>query len=86
MSTITLELEDDLVALLRQLKEPVQESVKDVLVMELYRRGAISGGRGTELLGMTRLEFIQHAGRLGIPYFNFSDEELAAEIAASRQL
>ena len=46
---------------------------------------AISGGRASELLGMERLEFIQYADRLGIPYFDFTDEELAAEIAASRR-
>jgi predicted HTH domain antitoxin len=49
-------------------------------VLELYRRGTISSGKAAELLGMERFDFIKHASRLGIPFFDMTDEEWAAEM------
>ena len=52
--------------------------------MELYRLGKISSGRGAELLGLSRLDFIQHASELGIPYLRVSDSDLDREIEQGR--
>jgi hypothetical protein len=43
MRTETLELNEELAALLRQMNQSVQPSATELMVMELYRRGAISG-------------------------------------------
>ena len=86
MSTITLELEDILIKLLKQLDQPVERAAKELIVLELYRRALLSTGKAAEILGMPLLDFIQHSGRLGIPYFRLSDDELEAEIRASRNL
>jgi hypothetical protein len=52
-----------------------------MIVLELYRRGSISGGKAAALLGLGRVEFLRHAGRLVIPQFQMSDEEWDAERA-----
>ena len=67
MSTISIHLEEDLVALLHQSNQPVERTAREC-VLELYRRGTISSGKAAHLLGMSRVEFIQYASRLGIPY------------------
>jgi len=54
--------------------------------VQLYRRGAISSGKAAELLGTSRLAFIQHASGLGIPYLEMTEDEWAAEKAASESL
>jgi predicted HTH domain antitoxin len=75
-----LELDEDLVALLRGLDQPVQEAARELIVLELYRRGSISSGKAAELLSMSRLAFIQYSGRLGIPIFSMTDDEWAEEV------
>lgn len=86
MSTIQLHLEDELVRLLSETDRPLDRTVREMLVLELYRRGTLSSGKAAEFLGMKRIEFIQHASRLGIPYFDLTEEEWESERAASRTL
>ena len=86
MNTVKINLEEDLVALLRQLNQPVQKTAHELIVLELYRRGTISSGKAAELLGMTRWEFIAHASHLGIPYFAMTEDEWEAEHKRSETL
>ena len=79
MAELKLDLPPDLLELLESLGDP-QQTIKECVVLELYRRGEISSGKAAELLGMSRLEFIQYSGRLGIPFFRYSPEELEAEL------
>jgi predicted HTH domain antitoxin len=76
----SVELEDDVVALLHGLNQPVQRAARELIVLELYRRGTISSGKAAELLSMSRVTFIQYAGRLGIPFFSTTDEEWDGEL------
>lgn len=86
MTTLHVELDDELVALLRSADQTADRAAREMIVLELYRRGAISSGKAAEVLGMSRLDFIQSAGRLGIPHFAASDNDLANEVEASRKL
>jgi predicted HTH domain antitoxin len=81
MSTTRIELDDDLATLLHQTNQPVQDAAREMIVLELYRRGTISSGKAAELLGMPRLGFIQHASRLGIPHIDMTSDEWEAEKA-----
>jgi predicted HTH domain antitoxin len=82
----TISLKGDLVALMREVDEPVDHVAQEMIVLELYRRRIISGGRAAELLGMSKGSFIEFAGKLGIPFLNLSSEELDHELQASRNL
>jgi hypothetical protein len=42
--------------------------------------------KGSQLLSLTRYEFIQRASELGIPYFRFTEQELKDEIHQSEPL
>jgi predicted HTH domain antitoxin len=86
MSTLSIDLEDDVVALLRQSNQPVERVARELIVLELYRRGAISSGKTAPLLGMSRMEFIQYAARLGIPYFTMTEDEWKNERTQSQRL
>ena len=57
MSTVRIDLEEGLAALLHEANRPIQESAREMIVLELYRRGTISSGKAAELLAMPRLEF-----------------------------
>jgi hypothetical protein len=68
MPKTLLELEPELTNVLRPLSDqPLGDFVKELAILELYRRRVISGGKAAELLGMERFEFIAYASRLGIP-------------------
>jgi predicted HTH domain antitoxin len=86
MSSVMIEIEEPLAALLHQTNQPVQQAGREMIVLELYRRGTISSGRAAELLGMDRIDFIQHASRLGIPYFSLTKDEWEAEMASLESL
>ena len=84
--TITVELDRELWELFRPFYQHPQEAMKEVAVLELYRRREISSGKAAELLGMERFEFIRYASRLGIPYFDMDEVELADEIRQAKKL
>lgn len=79
MSTINLELEDELVAFLSSSNQPIERAVRELMVLELYRRGVISSGKAAELLKMAREQFIGYASQLGIPFFDMTEDEWRAE-------
>ncbi|MBN2149641.1 MAG: UPF0175 family protein [Anaerolineales bacterium] len=82
-STISVKLERELWNLFRPYYQRPDEAVKEIAVMELYRRREISSGKAAELLGMERFEFIRYASRLGIPFFDMDEAELTEEIQRS---
>ena len=86
MSTISIDLEEDVVALLRQSNQPVERAARELIVLELYRRGAISSGKAAQLLSMSRVEFTQYASRLGIPYYTMTEDEWKNERTRSQGL
>jgi len=86
MSSIQIEIDEALAALLHQTNQPVQSAAREMIVLELYRRGAISSGKAADLLATSRLAFIQHASKLGIPYLEMAEDEWATERAASESL
>ena len=79
-TTITVQLERELWELFRPFYQHPEQAVKEIAVLELYRRREIASGKAAELLGMERFEFIRYAARLGIPYFDLDETELAGEI------
>ena len=79
MSTIQLELEDELTFVLESSHRPIQQTVRELVVLESYRRRALSSGRAAELLGMPRAEFIRHSSEQGIPFFDMSADDWEAE-------
>jgi hypothetical protein len=83
MSSVKIEIEEPLAGILHRTNQPVVVAGREMIVLELYRRGTISSGKAAEILGMSRIEFIKHASRLGIPYIDMTEDEWAAEKAAS---
>jgi predicted HTH domain antitoxin len=86
MSSLHLDLEEELIAVLRQFNQPVERSAKELIVLELCRQGKISGGKAAELLEMPRQAFVDYASRSGVPYFSMADEEWDAERRQSERL
>jgi predicted HTH domain antitoxin len=86
MKAARVELDQDLVDLLEELQRPAKEAARELIVLELYRQGVVSSGRGAQLLGMEREEFIRYTSKRGIPYFQLEGEELQRELDAIKKL
>jgi predicted HTH domain antitoxin len=79
-ATITVTMERQLWELVRPFYQHPDDAVREITVLELYRRREISSGKAAELLGMARFEFIRHASRMGIPFIDMDEIELADEV------
>jgi len=64
----------------------LEPRVRELIALELFREGRISSGKGAELLGISKREFIQLLAQHQIPYFTESPEELTAEVETVEQL
>jgi predicted HTH domain antitoxin len=83
---MTLQIEDDLSALLRTGEQTEEAAARELIVLELYRQHRISSGKAAELLGANKTDFIHRASSLGIPYLDLTDDELRQEIEAAQSL
>ncbi|MGH2558912.1 MAG: UPF0175 family protein [Thermomicrobiales bacterium] len=79
-----IQLDDDLVEVIQADDESIDRTARELIVLELYRRGSMSSGKAAQLLGMSRVEFIRYSGQLGIPYFDTTDDEWEAELRTIR--
>ncbi len=85
VDTMVLEvtLSKDLFSRLGFSKGEAEEAIKEFAVLGLYLEHKISAGKAAELLGIRKRGFIRLLARKGIPYFDYSDEELDQEFRAS---
>jgi len=83
---MTLQIEDDLTRILQAAHESPEQAARELVVLELFRQHRISGGRAAELLKESREQFIHRAADAGIPYFDFTPDELKEEIDSAKQL
>ena len=82
---LTLDLPEDVVALLGAPDEAAAQA-KELLVVELLRRGRIGQSRAAEVLGTTRWGILELMGRYDIPQGPETAEELERELEQVRQL
>ena len=86
MGATNLDLDEGIVSAIEELHRPIEQAARELIVMELFRLATISSGRGAELLGMRRIDFIQRASYLGIPFLRVTEEELENEIRLGRSV
>lgn len=75
----TIQLDDDLLKVMELADVPIDRLVRELLVMEMYRRGTIPRGKAAELLGMPLADFLHFASDLGNPPMDVGIESSATE-------
>jgi predicted HTH domain antitoxin len=66
---------------------PARESGPDLrllAVLALFRARRVSSGRAAEIVGCSKVEFIDELDRHGLAYFTETPDELAAQVEAVR--
>jgi len=85
MSQIQLTIDESVTELLGDSPEQIERTALEIIVLDLYRRHVISGGRAAEILNLDLLTFIHWSGSLGIPYFDMTPEDWEQELRAIRK-
>lgn len=83
---IPVVLEEKFLSFVAKRKKDIPKRLKELSILELYRRKEISSGKAAELLGMERFEFVRYASRLGIPFFDLSKEELQRDLKTAKRI
>lgn len=58
----------------------IDDSVSKALALKLFESGRITSAAAARLLGMNRLAFLDLLHQRGIPYLDYSREELEKEL------
>ena len=83
---VNIEFPRDLLGVLDIPEPRLVDRLRELIALELFREGSISSGKGAELLGMSKTQFIHLLAQHGINYFTELPEELEADVAAVEQL
>ena len=78
--TITLELPARLLADYPGTRQEFVQNLRLAAAIEWFREGKISQGKGAEIAGLSRWEFILALGRAQVDLFQGTDEELSEEV------
>lgn len=61
-------------------KEELEHHIRLMAALKMFELGKISSGKAAELVGISRVEFLEICGRYGVSIFNYSPEEVEEEI------
>ena len=83
--TITVQVPDALLKDLSTSPEELNREIRLAAAIHLYSRGLISQGKGAEIAGLTRWDFMQALGRAEVPACQVTSEELTEEVERAYQ-
>jgi len=79
MSMVTIELPESVLVVTGQSREEFVREAKIILAAKLFEEGRISSGKGAEICGMARVDFLLEMGKRKIPIIQLDEEELKRE-------
>ena len=85
MPQVLLDLPDDLLLALREQPEEVLHEVRLIAAIHYLQAKRLSLGQAARLAGVSRLNFLDLLAARGIPAFDLSAVDAAAEIAAAQR-
>ncbi len=71
--TLQIEIPDDL-------SDASPEELRLAFAASLFGMGKVSSGKAAQIAGVSRLTFLQNAGRFGVPVFDMTEEEFAQDL------
>ena len=83
MKTITIEIPENIASAIAASEEGLPGAFRLAAAIQWYCQGLISQGKGAEVAGLTRVEFIDALGRAGVSAIQTSVDELRAELESS---
>ena len=81
---MTIELSDEALGVLGDRPEDAVAALRLAAAMKLFELGRLSSGAAAALAGIPRVVFLTRLGDYGVSPFQYTADELAADIEASR--
>lgn len=82
MTQVTLEYPEGLELAVQTTPEELGAQIRLMAALKMFELGKLSSGKAAELAGMSRVEFLEQCGRYRVSVYNYSPEELDAELQA----
>jgi len=80
MCSVTIEMPASVVQLLGSTSEEAARHLAELALIELFRRGELSGGKAAELLGLSRAEWLDLLAQHDVPHAVVTEESLAHDL------
>jgi predicted HTH domain antitoxin len=80
MKTVTVEVPDNAVGMFGGDEARFSREMYETAVVKWYDEGRISSGKGAEMLGISRADFLDLLFRHKVSPFQYTPEELTAEV------
>ena len=77
---ITLELPEDITALLNEDAQSLADDIKLMAIIKMYELGKISLGKAAEFLKLNEIDFMKILGEYQIPAIDYPPSELDEEL------
>mgnify|MGYP006279240027 CR=1 FL=1 len=81
MTTLTIEMPDTAFSALRQDPKSFSRELRIAAAVRWYESGMVSQGKGAEIAGLSRADFIDALSRFGVSPMQYTERELEAELA-----
>ncbi len=73
---------EDLALAVQTTPEEVDAQIRLMAALKMFELGKLSSGKAAELAGLSRVVFLEACGRYKVSVFNYTVEELEAELEA----
>lgn len=80
MNVVTLEYPDDLEQAVQLTPPELAARIQLMAALKMFELGHLSSSHAATLAGMSRPDFLEACGRYRVSIYNYSDEEVAAEL------
>ncbi|MCW5881292.1 MAG: UPF0175 family protein [Anaerolineae bacterium] len=77
---IEVELPRDMLVALNITASEASQVAKELVVLELFREGEISGGKAAEILGLTKFQFMSLLATRDISYLDLDGRSLQDDV------
>lgn len=79
---VTIELPEDVLPILRTSPDDFVDEMRLAAAVKWYEQGRVSQGKGAELAGLSRQQFIDALARYGVSPIQITPEQLERELLA----